>query len=61
MYVSMSLVVSLSGNSPMEKQREWRFAVFPTPVSGVGCHLVFCFFFLFVFVYVEGNKFVYTN
>ena len=49
--VPVDLVVSLDGNSPMEKQREWRVAVFPTPVSGVGCHfflffLVAAFFFL---------------
>ena len=24
----------------MEKQREWRVAVFPTTVSGVGCHFI---------------------
>ena len=27
----------------MEKQREWRVAVFPTPVSDVGCHFVFLY------------------
>ena len=43
--VSVLLVVSLNGNSPMEKQREWRVAVFPTPESGLGCHLVLFFFF----------------
>ena len=51
--VSVDLVVSLNGNSPMEKQREWRFAVFPTPVSGVECHLIiiiFHFFLSFFFI-----------
>ena len=36
--VPVDLVVSLNRNSQMEKQIEWRVAVFPTPVSGVGCH-----------------------
>ena len=47
--VSVDLVVSLNGNSPMEKQREWRVAVFPTPMSGVGCH------FLFIFSFCNGK------
>ena len=33
----VDLVVSLNAT---EKQREWRVAVFPTPVSGVGCHFI---------------------
>ena len=46
--VSVDLVVSLNGNSPMEKQREWRVAVFPTPVSGVGCHFINIIIILFL-------------
>ena len=44
---SVDLVVSLIGNSPIEKQREWRIAVFPTPVSGVGCHVVYMYVYCF--------------
>ena len=34
----------------MEKQREWRVAVFPTPVSGVGCHFIIILFLLFAYL-----------
>ena len=53
--VSVGLVVSLNGNSPIEKQRAWRFAVFPTSVSGVGCHfinIIINYFFISVLFFI---------
>ena len=51
------LAVSLNGNSPMKKQREWTVAVFPTPVSGVGCHFIKMILFLF-FAFLSFSLFI---
>ena len=61
--VSVDLVVSLNGNSPpMEKQREWRVAVFPTPVSGVGCHFINIIIFFFYYKsYTNASRLNHYN
>ena len=61
--VPVDLVVSLSGNSPMEKQIEWRVSVFPTPVSGVGCHLKNLILILFILIlfFLVNQYYIHNN